>query len=50
MNCTIAKNGRKWSVVLDNGEVVFNGKTRISCFNYAHENGLEIISYQHGDK
>lgn len=48
MNCKVLKNGKKWSVVHENGEVVFTGKTRVSCFRYAAENNLKITAHQHG--
>ena len=47
---SIVKNGSKWSIITDNGDFLFTGKTRVSCFKYAHANGWNIKEYQHGGK
>ena len=47
--CTIAKNGRKWNIVQD-GTVVYTGKSRVECFRWAYTNGIKITAYQHGGK
>ena len=50
MTCKIfrSKDGKKWGVILENGELVFVGKTRVSCFKYASEKALQITEYGHG--
>lgn len=50
MNVMAIKNGRKWSLVDSKGTVLFTGKSRVSCFNWAYEHGMYIMSYQHGGK
>lgn len=46
--CKVVKDGKKWVVILEDGSVAFTGKTRVSCFRFAQENGLKITQIQHG--
>lgn len=48
MTVVVKKKGSKWAVIDEKGTELFIGKTRVSCFRYAFNNGLEITSYQHG--
>ena len=49
MTVRIIKFGKKWAVVDPvDGAVMFTGRTRVSCFRFAYENGLDIEWYQHG--
>ena len=48
MKCKVYKNGKKWMIILENGDIAFIGKTRKSCFRYAESNNLTITEYQHG--
>ena len=48
--CIVKKNGKRWTLYDGNGGELFTGKTRVSCFRYAFEHGLEIRAYQHGGK
>lgn len=50
MKETVVKDGNRWTLYNKDGKAVFTGKTRVSCFRYAHENGIEVKSYQHGGK
>ena len=47
-NCKVFKSGRKWIVVVEDGITVYKGKTRVSCFRWAYDNGYKVIEYQHG--
>lgn len=49
MDARVEKRGKKWAVVADNKEL-YIGKTRVSCFKYAHQNGLVITAYTHVDR
>ncbi|MBQ6413007.1 MAG: hypothetical protein IJI19_05980 [Ruminococcus sp.] len=44
----IIKNGRGWTLYSKDGEALFTGKTRVSCFRYANENGIKVGCFQHG--
>lgn len=47
-NCKVIKSGSKWAIVDTNGNVIYKGKTRVSCFRWAHANGYKVTEYQHG--
>ena len=47
--CIIVKDGKKWNVVSETGNIEYTGNTRKSCFKYTWGKDLKVISYTHGD-
>ena len=47
--CMIVKDGKKWKVISETGDVEYIGNTRRSCFKYTWGKELKVVAYTHGN-